>query len=440
MAALPDRSFDSIDDAFDFLYRFRRSGVKLGLGNMERLTRAVGNPQDAFKVIHLAGTNGKGSVAAMLEAVLLEDDCRVGCFTSPHLIRFNERIRVGGCPIEDDALLEQINDLLPVLERLSQDGVEPTFFEVCTVLAFQWFRQCGVDWVILETGLGGRLDSTNIVRSKISVITSIGYDHREFLGDTLEEIAFEKAGIIKEGQPVVVGPLDAGSLGVIREKARQSNARLIGVKAPPVGRVELSTLRREIEMEGRQFLIGLPGRVQGINAALTLQVIRELASLGREVAESSLVAGLSKVVWPARFQRINTRPETILDGAHNAPAWANVRDTWMEIYGKAPDVLVLGSLRNKWDEEVAKAVMDLAGNSTRLWLVPVPNEPSVGPDDFINFTSRTPDRVLSGISDVCQALQQEPEDRRILISGSLYLAGAVLSYQQQKPGHAHLNG
>jgi len=407
---------------------------------MERLCREFNDPQQSFRVIHIAGTNGKGSVAAMLEAVLVAEGCAVGCFTSPHLIHFNERMRAGGRDIDDEALLMMINRLVPVLDHLSSEGVEPTSFEVCNLLAFLWFKEKGVEWAIVETGMGGRLDSTNIVRPEVSVITSIGLDHREFLGDTLEEIAGEKAGIIKPGRPVVLGPVDEGSRRVILDKARELGSPVVEVEEPRLGPVDPERLHRKIEWQGRSVEIGLAGAAQGINAALCLQVIEWLRQTGHRIAESSVTTGLRDVVWAARFQRISQSPEIILDGAHNEPAWRRLLQTWMEIFKAAPDILVFGCLSSKWNQELAGQVKELAGSNDRVWLVCISGEKSVEAVDFLEECGGPPGRTFGSVEELWSCLMEEASDRRILIAGSLYLAGQVLSSRLRLAGHAHLNG
>ena len=284
--------------AVNWLFETQQRGVKLGLSNVRRLLSSLGEPQNGLRFIHVAGTNGKGSVCAMIDSVSRSAGMRTGLFTSPHLVRFNERIQIDGIPIDDQALVRGIHHI----RSLINEERHPTFFEITTALAFDYFRAQNVDLVVLETGLGGRLDATNVVTPLVSVLTSIDLDHQKWLGQTLTEIAIEKAGIIKPGVPVVSGP-QFPEVRIVLERIANERSAPFSYAESPV----------------QDLFIGLAGSHQRINAAIAVQAIRKA---GITFNQKALTEGLANVSWPGRFQMINER--IILDGAHN-PAASKVR-------------------------------------------------------------------------------------------------------------------
>jgi dihydrofolate synthase/folylpolyglutamate synthase len=365
----------------------RHFGIKLGLENTVRLCEAMGHPESAFRVIHVAGTNGKGSVCAMLDVCLRAQGVRCGLFTSPHLIRFNERIRVNGEKIPDaaiDAGLERIR-------RLSE-GLAPTFFEISTVLAFDYFASSGCDWVVLETGMGGRLDATNVVTPVVSVLTPIAMDHAEWLGDTIEAIASEKAGIIKPGVPVVTSPQEPGVRRVFAERAEAVGAPL-----------------RVVDRASFGGPVGLAGSHQRMNAALALEA---LAVAGRPSDGSALAA----VSWPGRFQRVGDR--LVVDGAHNPHASERLVTTWREEFGDARTEVIFGALA---DKDAAGMIAALEPIAERFVFVPVVGERG---DDGVGFRSALPFRRVGSVDEALRGDWDRAVPR--LATGSLYLVGDIL--------------
>src|SRR5262249_43703714 len=278
-------------------------------------------PQKSLKFIHVAGTNGKGSVCAMLDSLARSAGIRSGLFTSPHLVRFNERIQVDGRPIDDDSV---VSGLHRIREQLHEDYF-PTFFEITTTLALDYFRVAKVDLAILETGLGGRLDATNIVNPLVSVLTSIDLDHQKWLGATIDQIAFEKAGIIKPATPVVSVPQITQVRSVINRVALERSAPLYYVNQPI-----------------NDMFVGLPGSHQQMNAAVACEA---LAHAGFRLTKQERREGLASVFWPGRFQRLGTR--IVLDGAHNPAASQRLIETWEECIGEERPTIIFGGLREK---------------------------------------------------------------------------------------------
>src|SRR5215469_11736841 len=276
-------------EAIQFLYGLRLFGAKFGLENTFKLAELAGNPEHQLRFIHVAGTNGKGSTCAMIESIYRAAGLRVGLFTSPHLVSFRERIQIDRQLISEADVVRLVEQLRPLLKEFPEDH-HPTFFESVTIMALRYFAEQQCEFVIWETGLGGRLDATNIVTPLASVITNIHYDHQKWLGETLAEIAGEKAGIIKPGVPVITAAEAPDAIKVIEETARMNQVPLVRVMpaesdAPPLDRLQLP----------------LPGRHQRMNAAVALAVVRQLGPL-LPVSDSAIHDGLSNVYWPGRLQ------------------------------------------------------------------------------------------------------------------------------------------
>ncbi len=268
-------------------------GQKLGLERIQHLLRSLGDPHTQYKIIHIAGTNGKGSTAAMIHAILLASGYRVGLYTSPHLVDFCERIRIQDEDITQDRVMA-------LAKRVHSQGSENlTFFEMATAIAFLAFAESHCEWVVLETGLGGRLDATNVVTPEVSVITSIGLDHQQFLGNTLGKIALEKAGIIKKGVPLVLGPMPEEAETVIRSEVKKLSSPLYSV-----------TQKSEMPLP-------LLGDHQQWNAAIALQVVAVLRDKNNLIPEDAVQKGLKAVRWPGRLEYVSKKPKILLDGAHN---------------------------------------------------------------------------------------------------------------------------
>src|SRR5438105_6785986 len=334
-------------EALSWLYSLQRFGIKLGLENIRRLLAALsrsGGFQAAagdleialpWKVIHVAGTNGKGSVCAMIDSIFRAQGHRTGLFTSPHLVTFRERIRVNGEMVSE----RTVADGLTTIRNLVADwDPHPTFFEITTALALKCFSEANIDVVILETGIGGRLDATNAVQSDVSVITQIDFDHEEWLGNTLAEIASEKAGIIKRGIPVVCAPQRPEAEKVIRARAAESEAPLQVVST---------------SYEGSP--IGLAGSYQKQNAAVAIAAI-QAAQI--DIDDKATARGLATIDWPARFQKWDDR--TIIDGAHNPAAARMLVETWREVFGNQKATLVLAVLSDKDLRGMSEALTPIA--------------------------------------------------------------------------------
>jgi dihydrofolate synthase/folylpolyglutamate synthase len=398
-------------EAIQFLYGLQMFGANFGLENTRKLAALAGNPQDKLRFIHVAGTNGKGSTCAMLESIYHAAGLRVGLFTSPHLVSFRERIQVNRQLIPENELARLVEEIQPLLKQFPADN-HLTLFEVVTVMALKFFVEQKCDLVIWETGLGGRLDATNIVMPLASVITNIAFDHQQWLGDTLEKIAAEKAGIIKPGIPVVTATDAPEALAVIEKIARKKNAPLKIVTterlAPP-----------------------LLGEHQKVNVALALATVETLQKQ-IPVSKEKIREGLAGVNWPGRLQLIE-KPEGqkfLLDGAHNVASVKVLREALEKNFPTKERTLVLGVLQDKDWREICKILSPLAA---KIFLVPVASERSANPKELAEIcrTANPAAEIL-----VCDSLKdtfeksgsrgRSPYQDFIVITGSLYLVGEAL--------------
>ena len=413
-------SNNSYRKAIEFLYDLRFFGAKFGLENTLKLAEMAGNPQDRLRFIHAAGTNGKGSTCAMLESIYRAAGLRVGMFTSPHLISFRERIQVNRQLIPESEVIRLVEELrgqsgTGILPLQKPGGTPvPTFFEFVTVMALRYFAEQKCDLVIWETGLGGRLDATNIVTPLASLITNIGIEHSEWLGDTVEKIAAEKAGIIKPGVPVVTGARPGEGLEVIAAIARDKRAPLTVVDAsqanrPPLDAIELS----------------LHGPHQRLNAAVAVAAVRSLAGL-IPVGDAALRDGLATVFWPGRMQRVQTASgqTVVLDGAHN-PAGAEALRVALEAeFPAARPTVIFGVFRDKDSASMCHSLAPLAG---RLMLAPVHSDRTEDPARLVSACREAnPHAPIEVCASLAEALEKTARDPLVVIAGSLYLVGEAM--------------
>ncbi len=413
-------------EALAWLFGTQKFGIKLGLENIERLLEALNIPREAAapcKIIHVAGTNGKGSVCAMIDSICRAQGYRTGLFTSPHLVTFRERIQVNGEMISESAVAAGLS---AIREMVAAWDPHPTFFEIATALGLLHFREAQCEIVILETGMGGRLDATNAITPVVSIITPIALDHQKWLGDSLAEIAAEKAGIIKPGVPVVSAAQHSEAEAVIRAVAKErglprrrvSTGDLAPGKAP---------LLEVITDRYTDSPVSLPGAHQKQNAALAIAALRAAEI---PVAEAALQRGLAEVQWPARFQLWDER--IVIDGAHN-PAGARVLvETWRELFADAKCTFVYGTLA---DKDVAASIQELSAIADHFILPNFRGERVLPPADLARVIhSIAPALPCTPVSSPRDALQQAHKgEARILVAGSLHLAGEILALLRGTP-------
>jgi dihydrofolate synthase/folylpolyglutamate synthase len=395
----------SYKEALAWLYSLQRFGIKLGLENIQRLIAELHVDLGNAPVIHVAGTNGKGSVCAMIDSICRAQKYRTGLFVSPHLVTFRERIRINGEMISEN---EVAGGLSNIRKLVADWEPHPTFFEIATALALKHFAEAKIDIVILETGLGGRLDATNAVQSNVAVITPIALDHQEWLGDSLAKIASEKAGIIKAKTPVVSAPQLSDAEKVIRARAAECEAPLQFVT----------------EAYGKSP-IALRGEHQKLNAEIAIAAIRAAKI---EIDEFAIARGLATVEWPARFQCWDKR--TVIDGAHNPAAARILVETWREIFGDERATLILAILSDKDLREICEALASIAN----FVLLPrIRSERAADPialqKIFVDLGCKS--EIVSGFAGAFDKARNRPAP--ILITGSLHFAGEALAHLQGKP-------
>lgn len=438
MASVATRSW-TYAESLEWLYGRQALGIKLGLDKVRKLLAAVGDPQDAFESIHIAGTNGKGSVTRLMAGVLQRAGYKTGLTTSPHLVHFTERIEVQGRRIGQDDVARLLGLLRAPVAQLDHDGQQPTFFEIVTALAFLHFQQEGVQWAVVETGMGGRLDATNVLQPRLTIITNVDYDHQAHLGATLQEIAFEKGGIMKAGVPCITGATGV-ALDILKARSRdvQCPMSILGEDYHVVAGDALTLQRPTGETH---YAVGMAGAHQRRNAALVVAASEALRANGLAIPERAVRDALAQTTHPGRLETVRvpvrqidptTRTdavvEVLLDGAHNigaAHALRNhlARTQWSGFH------LVVGFCADKdWRD----AVDQWAPLAEQVWCVPVRNPRSLQPTELAAHVapSGIPAHVHPSAAAALQAAARAGA-QRILVAGSLFLAGEA---------RAHLTG
>jgi len=434
------------------------------LDRMRELLDRLGNPQRALPAVHVAGTKGKGSTAAMIGAVLRASGYRTGVFTSPHLDRLEERLAVDGQPCTEAELVALVEQLVAPVRAMDEaagrrsppeDG--PTYFEVVTAMAMLHFARRKVDLAVLEVGLGGRLDSTNVCRPLVSAITSISLDHTRQLGDTLESIAGEKAGIIKPGVPVVSGVTDPGPREVIREACRRLGSRLVelGVdfdvdyrpplrldRAPAMASIDFRQTTPGAETECRGVSVSLPGRHQAANAAVALAALAEVRRSGRTIPDEAIRAGLQDLDWPCRVEVVARRPAVVLDSAHNVASIDALARVLDESFCARRRLLVFATTQEK---DARGMLSRLVGPFDEVFLTRYLNNPrSVPPEELGalvgELTGRQPHLCETPARAWEQARRAAAPDDLICATGSFFLAAEVRALIRGRSAPASFNG
>ena len=426
-------------DAFERLFALETFGIKLGLDNISRLCAALGHPERAFRSIHIAGTNGKGSVTAMVHAALTAAGIPAGRFISPHLTDLTERFVIGHDAVDTQTLQAVATDVLDSADRLIASGelpVHPTFFEATTAVAFELFRRAGVEVAVIEVGLGGRFDSTNIVPATIGAITSIGLDHQDLLGDTVQAIAQEKAGIIKRGMSVVIGALPPDARGVVTTAAAAQGAHLVdslsGTRLESTvrdGRAELN-VETPVDQYG-PLTLALRGEHQVGNALVAIRVLEAARAGGIAVPREAIERGLTDVEWPGRLELLDVGDgaRVLLDAAHNVDG-ARALAAYLERWHPERPALVLGMMRDKDIAAVIDALLPVvstivatAANSPRA--IPARDLAARLTSAGATHVEAEPDPVAA----VERALALRPS---VCVAGSIFLVGAVRGRLRQR--------
>ncbi len=416
-------------------------GIHLGLQRIRAMMGAMANPQARMPVIHIAGTNGKGSVAAMAECILRHAGLRTGLYTSPHLVRLEERIRVSGAPISRRQVTEGASRVIRTERRLLKRGLldRPlTYFEILTACAFVEFAEHQVDAAVIEVGLGGRLDATNVVDPAVCVITGVAYDHQDLLGHRLEDIAREKAGIIKPAVPVISACVAGIARRVVRKTARLQKAPLVEIDRDCSfqavnqrhGRftINLETPQRRY----RNLRLSLAGRHQMRNAALAVTAVENLA--GFSIKPDAVARGLSAVNWPGRMEEYRAKRRTLLDGAHN-PEGAELLAAHLREFGPASIHMVFAAMRDKDIRRMGSALFPLASS---IHLARLSNPRSAAPEEImaLHQSFRGMMRIHSRAKDALATAWEEcPRSGLAVVTGSLYLLGELLPFLRRVTRH-----
>jgi dihydrofolate synthase / folylpolyglutamate synthase len=413
------------------MFGLRRFGIKLGLETIRLILEGLDNPQNKFMSIHIAGTNGKGSIASALSSIFSKAGHSVGLYTSPHLVKFNERIRINGIPVSDMDVLnayEAVKDFSPG-ER------EPTFFEYTTAMAFYEFARVKVDWAIVETGMGGRLDATNVLKPQLSIISNISLEHRQYLGNTIAEITAEKGGIIKHETPVVTGVNQKDAIEVLKNIAQKQQAPLF--RLGEHFRIRQNRKNNTFSYVGinstwENMKAGLQGKHQIENAALTLAACEVLNRHNTNLNIEHIKEGLLKTNWPGRMEVVSQAPYIILDGAHNLMASRKLAKFISENLVKSKTTLLIGILDDKPYKGMLKCLLPFCN---RLILTKPTINRAMDPETLSRFAKKFVDdiKIIPNVKDAFfYAMDSVSYDEAICVAGSLYVVGEVKQALEDK--------
>ena len=411
------------NEALEYIHSVEWLGSRPGLSRTEELLEKLGNPEKDMKFVHVAGTNGKGSTCSMCESVLRAAGYKVGLYTSPYIVRFNERMCINGEPISDSELAELVEIIKPIADNMSD---KPTEFEIITALAFLYYKRHACDIVVLEVGMGGRLDPTNIIRPIACAITAIGLDHMGFLGDTLEEIAGEKAGIIKADTPVVCYPAQESVRRVFAEAAAVKHAPLIQLDENAIlhaeGDMYGSTVSYQLNENWQNLRINLPGQYQQRNAMTVLALVEELRKQGHAIPEEAVRKGLAETIWPARLEWAG---RVLIDGAHNPQGVAALVDYVDAYLADKRRVLLSGVLADKLQPEMLGQMVHIARDIVTV----TPDTPrAMSAEDYaahLNAQGGCATAAATLGEGLRRALDLAGEDGVVIAAGSLYFAGSL---------------
>jgi dihydrofolate synthase/folylpolyglutamate synthase len=394
-------------------------GSKFGLERMQTLMAALGNPELRQRFIHVAGTNGKGSTSAMISAVLRQTGFNTGLYTSPHLVSPVERIQVNGTPVSEEAFNTAFTQVHQVAEELIvREAIDahPSYFETITAMAFLLFRKCDIS--VIEVGLGGRLDATNVITPELCVITPVSFDHEAFLGNTIESIAYEKAGILKPNVPAILAAQSPAVEAVI-ERAAASFTRSDSVV---LENIEVGAEFSTFSSDGTQFICPLAGRHQIENARTAIAACRAFG-----ISDATIAAGLKKTIWPGRLEIVHRRPNFILDGAHNPAGAAALAAHIREFYAKNPVWIVYGAMRDKAIDEVTAQIFPLADHL----ILTAPNFPrALRPQAILQMDPHPNALIAETLAAALQTAQTAPPHASVFFTGSLFVVGEMKTLLQ----------
>ena len=413
----------NVQEALAYISGVEFFGSKPGLERIGELLEKLGNPQQGLQFVHIAGTNGKGSCAAMTASVLKAAGYKTGLYTSPYLYRFNERMQINGKQIDDEVLAELVTRVKPAAEAMAD---HPTEFELMTAVALLWYAQEKCDVVVLEVGLGGRFDATNIIAAPAcAVIMNIGLDHTAVLGDTVEQIAFEKAGIIKNGCPVVLFQQSESVTNVVRERCEQEGSALVIPDFSQIHSEFDSLYGQSFTYKGEAYALPLLGSHQLKNAATVLEVVNVLREKGWKLEQTDVEHGLYAVSWPGRFELLSDEPLFVVDGGHNPQCAQTVAENLLRYFPDKRRILLLGILKDK----DYGGLTDILDPVTDEYICITPGSvralPAAELADHLKRYNKSV-AVCDSIQDgVTLALDRSDEDSVVCAVGSLYSVGEI---------------
>lgn len=425
------------DECIEWLYSFEKFGIKLGLDRIKHICKKLGDPQDNYKIIHVGGTNGKGSVCHFLQSILTQNGYKVGLYTSPHLQRFSERFIIDVNEITDKDVVLLVENIKPIIEEMIEKQNTPTFFEIVTAMAFQYFKNKSVDFAIVEVGLGGRFDATNIVNPELSIITNVSLEHQKVLGKRIEDIAFEKAGIIKEEMPIITAATYK-ALEKIKSIAKEKNAFLKVI-------TEKSWKRENFDNTGQEFLIkgllneyhvktSMLGLHQGENIALSIAAIENLQMNGLFVTDQAIIEGIERTNIAGRMEIVGSEPTIILDGAHNIEAIKFLKGTIKNDFRFERLILVIGILSDKNIKKMLEIIVPI---SDIIISTKSSNNRAFDPRKILDIAIKIRPKIqFFEIEDINEAIikaQNIAKNRDLIcITGSLFTVGETRDFFHYK--------
>lgn len=415
----------TFEETLQYIESLSVFGMKLGLERLSILLKKMGDPQKKLRFIHVAGTNGKGSTAAMVANILRYAGYKTGLYISPYVINIRERMQVDNRLISEQELAECATYVRGIAAEMQAEEESPTQFELETAIAFEWFYRSGCELVCLEVGLGGRFDATNIIdQPLVQVITAIGLDHTAVLGDTIEKIAFEKAGIIKGGVTVLYPIQEEGVRTVIRRKCEETHCNLIIPSLKKLTILDDDWLHMEFSYDGLVLKTSLPGRFQVYNSITAVEAVRQLVKLGYAISEKNIVYGIEHTVFPARMEVLLQKPLVLLDGAHNPSGARALAETLAQLKGR-PITMMIGMLADKDCDETLRV---LAPYASRIITVTPPNPRALPAKDLAKKAApycRVVQDAEDAVETVRLTLDTMQGEEALVICGSLYLASEL---------------
>ena len=425
------------DECIEWLYSFEKFGIKLGLDRISHFCKELDNPQDRYKIVHVGGTNGKGSVCHFLQSILTQNGYKVGLYTSPHLQRLSERFIIDGVEIEEKDVVLIVGKIKPVVEEMIEKQNTPTFFEIVTAMTFQYFKDKSVDFAIVEVGLGGRFDATNIVNPELSIITNVSLEHQKVLGKRIEDIAFEKAGIIKEEVPIITAATDE-ALEKIKSIAEEKNSFLKVINEKSWKRVSFDNSVQEFLIKGllneyhvKTSMLGLH---QGENIALSIAAIENLQMNGLFVTDQSIIEGIERTNIAGRMEIVGSEPKIILDGAHNIEAIKFLKRTIQNDFKFGKLILVIGILSDKNIKKILEIIVPI---SDIIISTKSSNKRACDPKKILDIAIKIRPKIqFFEIEDINEAIikaQNIAQNRDLIcITGSLFTVGEARDFFHNK--------